>query len=76
MFGKEQFTRVALVKRMRPGVSFKTSGLAFLNTASGKRWGEACRGKGDNANMKVAQNMTAYKPQEIRDNTVIKSIRK
>lgn len=46
---------------MSPDVPFQTMCLAFMDPAVGKGWGEACRGKADNTNMKAAQNMRAYK---------------
>lgn len=46
---------------MSPDVPFKTIRLAFMDPAVGKGWGETCRGKADNTNMKAAQNMRAYK---------------
>lgn len=46
---------------MSPDMPFKTIVLAFMDPAVGEGWGETCRGKADNANMKAAQNMRAYK---------------
>lgn len=46
---------------MSPDVPVITIGVAFMDSAVGKGWGETCRGKADNANMKAAQNMRAYK---------------
>lgn len=60
-FRKGQFAHISWRQRMSPGVPFKTIGVAFMDPAVDKGWGEACRGKADNANMKAAQNMRAYK---------------
>lgn len=59
-FEKGQFLCLTQ-RKMSPDVPLKAIGLAFMDPAVGKGWGETCRGKADNTNMKAAQNMRAYK---------------